>query len=74
MTEPSELLTMALRGMSDDWERVHTLCCDRATAAVLAEQLVRVGPGERAAAQPWMDVIREMHPDLAIEWPKPGGL
>ena len=58
---------MALRGSGEDWERLHTMCCNRSTTAILLEQLVRVGPAEWVAAQMWVDVIHEMHPDLSIE-------
>jgi len=63
-----KLLELALRGGETEWEELHRLCLDRATAERLGKALERSGKEAFDIAAAWAGVVEELHPGLKVNF------
>lgn len=60
----AELLRIAFNGAAEEWADLHQKCEDHGFAMAFVRTLAEAPIEHREQVEQWLEVLRDMHPDL----------
>lgn len=73
VASPLRWLNVIARGGTDDWRDLYRRCRERGFATHVAALLRMSDPDSLPSARLWAFLLRDLHPELTITIPEPGG-